>query len=111
MPGYRELCRAIKSCGIRYARIAWDTADGSSPPPLPYALLVPNATSDRMAANSNVFAATHYTVELYERGSDMQLESKLEKALSGAGFTYVRRCVPLGGGVVEMTYTLTVVGR
>lgn len=112
LPTYRDLCACCKSVGVPYARIQWDAQDGSSPPPLPYALLVPGTTQDAQGADANRNARTPYVLELYERGSgDMGLEARLEAALTEAGIPYQRYCVPLGGGVVEMAYHVAVSGR
>lgn len=112
MRTYRDLCGALKAADIPFARIQWDLRDGESPPSLPHALLVPDTTSDHMAGDRQIYKQTPYTIELYERGSgDMALEEKFEEKLAQAGFLFVRRCVPLGEGVVEMAYSVTCVGR
>lgn len=108
---YTDLCRAVASCGLPFARVCWDKDDPDAPPPLPYALLVPGATRDVMAGSRRAAEVTPYTVELYERGSSLDLEARLEAALDAAGLPFERRCVPLDGGVVEMAYEVTVLGR
>lgn len=110
MRTYADLCAAVRAAGIPFYRVCRD-ADDTSPVPVPFAFIVPGETADVVAGGGNYAKATEYTVELYERGSSLDLESRLEGSLEGAGFTYVRRCVPMDDGVVEMAYELTVLGR
>ena len=109
MTGYEGLCDAVSSTGVPFARVCWDR--DQTPPPLPYALIVPGTTRDVMAGSRRVAEVTPYTVELYERGSSLALEAKVEAALTAAGLPFTRRCVPLSGGVVEMAYEVEVLGR
>lgn len=106
-----ELCGILKSLGLPYAQVSWDARDGSSPPPLPYVLIVPETSADVMAGGGNVFRMTPYRCELYTRGRDMALEGRIEDALAASDARFVRRTVPLGDGVLETTYTTTVLGR
>lgn len=110
-PTYADLCDAVASCGLPYARVAWDGDDPSSIPPLPHVLLVPDETADVVADASGLCPVTLYTVELYERGSSLAVEASLESALADAGFTYTRRLGDVCPGVVEMAYHLAVLGR
>ncbi len=105
-----ELCGILRDVGLPYAQVQWDLADGASPPPLPYVLLVPGTSADVVADGINYQRITPYTCELYTRGRDMALEGRIESALTGAAAPFVRRTVPLGGGVLETTYTVTVLG-
>lgn len=105
-----ELCSILRDLGLPYAQVQWDTSDGSTPPPLPYVLLVPGTSADVMADGQNYRRITPYTCELYTRGRDMALEGRIEGALAAVPTQYVRRTVPLGGGVLETTYTVTVLG-
>lgn len=107
----KELCAAVSSCGLKYAQVEWDTSDGSTPPPLPYVLIVPTTSSDVIADGTNYARRTSYDVELYTRGRDMSLEGELEAALSAGGFVFERRHVPLGSGVLETAYTTVCMGR
>ena len=104
-PTYADLCDAVASCGLPYARVAWD---GDAPSSIP---LVPDETADVVADASGLCPVTLYTVELYERGSSLAVEASLESALADAGFTYTRRLGDVGSGVVEMAYHLAVLGR
>ena len=63
-----------------------------------------------MADGANFQRVTPYTAEVYTRGRDMALEGRIETALQAACVPFVRRSVPLGGGVLETTYTVTVLG-
>lgn len=110
MRTYADLCAALKSTGIPYYRVCVD-ADDTAKVPVPFVFLVPGDTVDVMAGGANYVKATGYTVELYERGSRLDVEQKVEDALEGAGFPYTRRCVPLDDGVVEMAYEVTALGR
>ncbi|MEY8436151.1 hypothetical protein AAK967_00165 [Atopobiaceae bacterium 24-176] len=110
MRTYADLCAAVRSTGVRYYRVGRD-ADDTSKVPMPFCLIVPEDSEDVMADGSNYTKATSYRVELYERGSRLDLERSFEDALEAAGFPYTRRCVPLEHGVVEMAYYLTVLGR
>lgn len=106
----RELCQCVRAAGLPFAQVSWDTTDSSSPPDLPYALVVPTDSYDIVADGTNYARRTSYDVELYTRGRDFQTESKLESRLSSAGFTYERRHVPLGSGVLETVYTVITCG-
>lgn len=110
MRTYADLCAALKSTGIPYFRVCAD-ADDTTKVPVPFIFIVPGDTVDVIAGGANYSKATEYTVELYERGSRLDVEQGVEDALEGADFTYVRRCVPLDDGVVEMAYEVTVLGR
>ncbi|MCI6843807.1 MAG: hypothetical protein MR874_03485 [Coriobacteriaceae bacterium] len=105
-----ELCSVLRAAGLPYAQIQWDASDASAPPPLPYALLVPGTSADVMADGTNFQRVTPYTAEVYTRGRDMVLEGRIETALQAVPTQFVRRSVPLGGGVLETTYTVTVLG-
>lgn len=105
-----QLCGILRALGLPYAQVQWDTSDGSTPPPLPYVLLVPGTSADVMADGRNYQRVTPYTCELYTRGRDMALESRIEAAFEAVPVQFVRRTVPLGGGVLETTYTVTVLG-
>lgn len=111
MQTLRELTSCIKSCGLPFAQIEFDTTDGTSPPEMPFALLVPETTQDEIADGINFYHVTPYTVEIYTHGRDMDLEGCFELALIKAAFAYVRRTVPLGDGVLETTYTVTTYGQ
>lgn len=105
-----QLCGIFKALGLPYAQIEWDTSDGSSPQPLPYVLLVPDTSEDVMADGMNYQRVTPYTCELYTRGRDMALESRIEAAFASVPVQFVRRSIPMGGNVLETTYTVTVLG-
>lgn len=106
-----ELCGVLRDVGLPYAQIQWDTEDGSTPPGLPYALLVPETSTDVYAGGINAFRMTPYRVEVYTRGRDMALEGRIEDAITASQTKFVRRTIPLGSGVLETTYTVTVMGR
>lgn len=106
-----ELCGIFKGLGLPYAQVSWDTEDGTAPPPLPYVLIVPETSADVYAGGVNAFRMTPYRCELYTRGRDMALEGRIEDALTSSQAKFVRRTVPLDGGVLETTYTTTVFGR
>lgn len=110
-PTYADLCDAVASCGLPYARVAWDGDDPSSVPALPHVLLVPEETDDVAADGTSLCEVTAYTVELYEHGSSLSTEARLERALIDAGFRFARRFVQVDAGVVEMAYHLSVLGR
>lgn len=111
MRTYADLCAAVKSCGIPYARVSWNKDDPESIPGAPNVLLVPEDTLDIMADATNYQKATMYRVELYEHGSSLALEEKFEQALTDAGFEYTRHFVQLEDGICELAYYLTVLGR
>lgn len=106
----QDLCAVLGAAGLPYAQVQWDPSDEGSPPALPYALLVPGTSADVMADGANFQRVTPYTAEVYTRGRDMALEGRIETALQAACAPFVRRSVPLGGGVLETTYTVTVLG-
>ncbi len=105
-----ELCGIFKAIGLPYAQIEWDPQDKDNPPALPYVLLVPDTSEDVMADGMNFQRVTPYTCELYTRGRDMALEKRIEDSFSAVPVQFVRRSVPLGGNVLETTYTVTVLG-
>lgn len=104
MRTYDQLCAAVASCGLPYARISWDPLDPSDIPALPHVLLVPQKTRNAIAADGVACRITPYDVELYAKGSDIALEESVESALSRAGFSYNRYTVPLGDGIVETVW-------
>jgi hypothetical protein len=101
---YDDLCAAVASCGIPYARIAFDKDDPEELPELPYVLMVPRGTRNFMANNRVVSRITSYDVELYARGSSIALEETVDAALSSMGFPYQRSTVPLEDNVVELVW-------
>ena len=105
-----DLCAVLGAAGLPYAQVQWDQSDEKGPPALPYALLVPGTSADVMADGANFQRVTPYTAEVYTRGRDMALEGRIETALQAACVPFVRRSVPLGGGVLETTSTVTVLG-
>lgn len=105
-----DLCSVLGASGLPYAQVQWDQSDEKGPPALPYALLVPGTSADVMADGANFQRVTPYTAEVYTRGRDMALEGRIETALQAACVPFVRHSVPLGGGVLETTYTVTVLG-
>lgn len=104
MRTYDDLCSAVASCGIPYARIAFDTDDPDELPELPYVLLMPRGTNNYMANNRIVLHITSYDVELYVDGSSIALEETVESALDAGGFTYQRDTVTLDDNVVELVW-------
>lgn len=106
----QDLCAVLGAAGLPYAQVQWDQSDEKGPPALPYALLVPGTSADVMADGANFQRVTPYTAEVYTRGRDMALEGRIEAALQAECVPFVRRSVPLGGGVLETTYTVTVLG-
>lgn len=106
-----ELCGIMRDVGLPYAQVQWDVDGGDAPPPLPYALLVPETSRDIMAGEANRMRLTPYRCEVYTRGRDMALEGRIEAALVHARTGFVRRTIPLGAGVLETTYTVTITGR
>lgn len=111
MQTLKDLTACIKACGMPFAQIEFDTTDGSTPPKMPFALLVPETTQDVIADGVNFVHITPYRVELYTSGRDMDIERRFEVALNESGFSYTRRTVPLGDGVLETTYTVTIYGQ
>ncbi|WP_455044072.1 hypothetical protein [Lancefieldella rimae] len=106
-----DLCDTIERLSLPFAQIEFDTTDGTTPPGLPFVLLVPETTQDVIADGVNFVHITPYRVELYTSGRDMDIERRFEVALNESGFSYTRRTVPLGDGVLETTYTVTVYGQ
>ena len=104
MRTYDELCEAIASCKIPYARIAFDTDDPDELQAPPYVLLMPRGTNNFMAGNKIVLHITSYDVELYVDGSSTALEATVEAALDAGGFTYQRDTVTLDDGMVELIW-------
>lgn len=108
-----QLCGALRSVGLPYAQDEWDTeeADRKSPPPLPYAILVAQASEDVIADESNFVRVTPYDVEVYTRGRDMDLERRLEDALAALPTAWSRTHAVIGHNVSETVYTVRTLGR
>ena len=104
MRTYDDLCDAMRACDLPFARISWDPLDPDDIPALPHVLLVPQKTRNAMADGGIACRITPYDVELYAKGSNIDLEERVEAALSAAGFTYDRYNVPLGDGIVETVW-------
>lgn len=104
MRTYDQLCAAIASCDIPYARIGFNVDDPEDVPELPHILMVPKGTNNFMAGNRVVSRITTYDVELYAYGSSIALEETVDAALASHGFAYNRNTVPLEDGVTEMVW-------
>ena len=85
MRTYDELCEAIASCEIPYARIAFDTDDPDELQAPPYVLLMPRGTNNFMAGNKIVLHITSYDVELYVDGSSTALEANVDDRSNDLG--------------------------
>lgn len=94
----------------RVAQIEWDTADGTTPPPLPYALVVPQSSRYVYAGERVAREYTTYDVELYTRGRDLALERSIADAMAAERVKFRKWLNPLGHGVNETVYELTVIG-
>lgn len=94
----------------RVAQIEWDTADWASPPPLPYALVVPQSSRYVYAGERVAREYTTYDVELYTRGRDIDLERSIANAFAENRVKFRKWLNPLGHGVNETIYELTVIG-
>lgn len=107
---YRDLCAAIASTGLPWARFQFDP-DQRDLPKVPFILVVPQESGDVMADGSNWSKATYYDIELYERGSTLDTEALVESALDEAGFTYQLRHVSMDDGICEAVWSTWVTGR
>lgn len=104
MRTYDELCAAIASCGLEYARLTFAPLDPDEIPALPYVVFVPQRTNNVFANDRIACAITSYDVNLYTEGSNMALEEQVGAALVSAGFGYQRGAIPFGDGIVETTW-------
>lgn len=101
MRTYDDLCAAVASCGLEYARLTFAPTDPDDLPSLPYVVLVPQRTNNFFANDRIACAITAYDVNLYTDGSNMELEEQVGEALVAAGFGYQRNALPFGDGIVE----------
>ena len=106
MATYDDLCAAVESCGLPFARIQFDPYDPDGIPDAPFCILMPLTTRNRMGSNAVVAHFYPYDVELYTDGSDMELEKRVQSALEGAGFAWQRSTVTLEDGIVQTTWSL-----
>ncbi len=105
MRTYDDLCDAMRSCGLPFARISWEPLDPEDIPPLPNVILMPQKTRNAKACDGISCHITPYDVELYGHGSSIELEDRVQAALEAKGFAADRYTVPLGDGITETVWS------
>lgn len=105
MATYDDLCAAIEEVPLPFARIQFDPDDPEGIPEVPFVILTPLRTHNKMGSNRVAMAFDPYDVELYTELSDMELEGRVEDALERHGFAYQRSHQDLGDGIVEVVWS------
>ncbi len=106
MPTYDDLCAAIESLDLPYARVQFDTRDPDNLPNVPFVVLMPTTTNHQQAGDAIAYHVWPYNVELYTDGSNMALEGAVQSALEAAGFVPRRYTLGLDDNVVETVYSV-----
>lgn len=105
MRSLKDLLSALRAVGLPYTQIQWPQGKA---PDLPYAVLVPDGTSNRFADGSPLCVPVGYTVEVYTRERDVPLEKRVQAALDDAGIGWQRyHTTDPDGPVVLAVYSMT----
>lgn len=85
---HKDVYAALKATGIPAVHMAWP--EGSAPP-LPWCVYLLDERNDVYADNGNYVVVPSWTVELYEKARDAEVEGKIESALSSAFGSFTKQ--------------------
>lgn len=100
MSTLKEVLALLDELGLPYVQIQWSPA---SAPDLPYVVLVPQQSRPTPADNTVNYLAVRYSIELYTRYRDMELEARIQAALEQAGIYYSRATTVIPDGYAILT--------
>lgn len=103
----KDLLAVLDELGLPYVQIQWYPATA---PDLPYVVVMPDQTDNKGADNVVYHSPVRYLVELYTRYRDMDLEFRIQDALTEAGIYYDRVTTVIPDGYAILTrYTVRLI--